>query len=182
MTRSSRISSRPPVFEKAGLTYRYALIDDVAAKVIRSPGGMIWACKNYDGDVMSDLIAAASGSLPMMTSVLVSPDGNFEYEAAHGTITDHYRRYQKGESISSNPLATIAAWAGALKKRGELDGNADLIHYADCLNQAGLDVFEEGYLSEDLAVLCDPAELKEMPENAKLMKLIRARLETLLAA
>ena len=143
---------------------------------------MIWACKNYDGDVMSDLIAAASGSLPMMTSVLVSPDGNFEYEAAHGTITDHYRRYQKGESISSNPLATIAAWAGALKKRGELDGNADLIHYADCLNQAGLDVFEEGYLSEDLAVLCDPAELKEMPENAKLMKLIRARLETLLAA
>ena len=169
-------------FEAAGLTYRYALIDDVAAKVIRSPGGMIWACKNYDGDVMSDLIAAASGSLPMMTSVLVSPDGNFEYEAAHGTITDHYRRYQKGESISSNPLATIAAWAGALKKRGELDGNADLIHYADCLNQAGLDVFEEGYLSEDLAVLCDPAELKEMPENAKLMKLIRARLETLLAA
>ena len=169
-------------FQAAGLTYRYALIDDVAAKVIRSPGGMIWACKNYDGDVMSDLIAAASGSLPMMTSVLVSPDGNFEYEAAHGTITDHYRRYQKGEAISSNPLATIAAWAGALKKRGELDGNAELIHYADCLNQAGLDVFEEGYLSEDLAVLCDPAELKEMPENAKLMKLIRARLETLLAA
>ena len=169
-------------FEQAGLHYRYALIDDIAAKVLRSKGGIVWACKNYDGDVMSDLIAAASGSLPMMTSVLVSPDGNFEYEAAHGTITDHYRRYQKGEAISSNPLATIAAWAGALKKRGELDGNADLIHYADCLNQAGLDVFEEGYLSEDLAVLCDPAELKEMPENAKLMKLIRARLETLLAA
>ena len=169
-------------FEQAGLHYRYALIDDIAAKVLRSKGGIVWACKNYDGDVMSDLIAAASGSLPMMTSVLVSPDGNFEYEAAHGTITDHYRRYQKGEAISSNPLATIAAWAGALKKRGELDGNAELIHYADCLNQAGLDVFEEGYLSEDLAVLCDPAELKEMPENAKLMKLIRARLETLLAA
>ena len=169
-------------FEQAGLHYRYALIDDIAAKVLRSKGGIVWACKNYDGDVMSDLVAAASGSLPMMTSVLVSPDGNFEYEAAHGTITDHYRRYQKGEAISSNPLATIAAWAGALKKRGELDGNAELIHYADCLNQAGLDVFEEGYLSEDLAVLCDPAELKEMPENAKLMKLIRARLETLLAA
>ena len=169
-------------FEAAGLTYRYALIDDVAAKVIRSSGGIIWACKNYDGDVMSDMVATAFGSLAMMTSVLVSPDGNFEYEAAHGTITDHYRRYQKGEAISSNPLATIAAWAGALKKRGELDGNAELIHYADCLNQAGLDVFEEGYLSEDLAVLCDPAELKEMPENAKLMKLIRARLETLLAA
>ena len=110
-------------FQAAGLHYRYALIDDVAAKVIRSEGGMIWACKNYDGDVMSDLIAAASGSLPMMTSVLVSPDGNFEYEAAHGTITDHYRRHQKGEALSSNPLATIAAWAGALKKRGELDGN-----------------------------------------------------------
>ncbi len=169
-------------FQKAGLTYRYALIDDVAAKVIRSEGGMIWACKNYDGDVMSDLIAAASGSLPMMTSVLVSPDGNFEYEAAHGTITDHYRRHQKGEKLSSNPLATIAAWAGALKKRGELDDNAALAHFADCLNQAGLDVFEEGYLSEDLAMLCDPKDLKEMPENAKLMQLIRARLEELLAA
>ena len=118
----------------------------------------------------------------MMTSVLVSPDGNFEYEAAHGTITDHYRRHQKGEKLSSNPLATIAAWAGALKKRGELDGNAALAHFADCLNQAGLDVFEEGYLSEDLAMLCDPKDLKEMPENAKLMQLIRARLEELLAA
>ena len=168
-------------FEQAGLTYRYALIDDVAAKVIRSQGGMIWACKNYDGDVMSDLIAAASGSLPMMTSVLVSPDGNFEYEAAHGTITDHYRRHQKGEKLSSNPLATIAAWAGALKKRGEMDGSHDLVRFADCLTQAGLDVFEEGYFSEDLAMLCDPSEYKEMPENGKLMKLIRARLETLLS-
>ena len=168
-------------FEKAGLTYRYALIDDVAAKVIRSPGGIIWACKNYDGDVMSDLIAAASGSLPMMTSVLVSPDGNFEYEAAHGTITDHYRRHQKGEALSSNPLATIAAWAGALKKRGELDGNAALVRYADCLGQAGLDVFEEGYLSEDLASLCDPKDLKEMPDNDRLLSLIRQRLEVLLA-
>ena len=169
-------------FEKAGLTYRYALIDDVAAKVIRSQGGMIWACKNYDGDVMSDLIAAASGSLPMMTSVLVSPDGNFEYESAHGTITDHYRRYQKGEAMSSNPLATMAAWSGALKKRGELDGNSDLVRFADCLFQAGLDVFEEGYFSEDLAMLCDPSEYKEMPENGKFMKLIRARLEELLSA
>lgn len=168
-------------FAEAGIEYFYTLIDDVIARVIRSEGGFIWACKNYDGDVMSDLIAAASGSLPMMTSVLVSPDGNFEYEAAHGTITDHYRRHQKGEALSSNPLATIAAWAGALKKRGELDGNAALVRYADCLGQAGLDVFEEGYLSEDLASLCDPKELKEMPENGKLMKLIRARLETLLA-
>ena len=168
-------------FEAAGLNYRYALIDDVAAKVIRSKGGMIWACKNYDGDVMSDLIAAASGSLPMMTSVLVSPDGNFEYEAAHGTVTDHYRRYVKGEPVSTNPLATMAAWAGALKKRGELDGNPDLVRFADCLNRAGPEVFEEGYLSEDLAYLCDPAELKEMPENTKLIGLIRERLDRLMA-
>ena len=168
-------------FEQAGLHYRYALIDDVAAKVIRSSGGIIWACKNYDGDVMSDLIAAASGSLPMMTSVLVSPDGNFEYEAAHGTVTDHFYRWRKGEKVSTNPLATMAAWSGALKKRGELDGSAALVHFADCLYQAGLDVFEEGYLSEDLAPLCDPAELKEMPDNDRLIALIRRRLETLLA-
>ena len=168
-------------FEQADLHYRYALIDDVAAKVIRSSGGIIWPCKNYDGDVMSDLIAAASGSLPMMTSVLVSPDGNFEYEAAHGTVTDHFYRWRRGEKVSTNPLATMAAWSGALKKRGELDGNAALVHFADCLYQAGLDVFEEGYLSEDLAPLCDPAELKEMPDNDRLMALIRGRLETLLA-
>ena len=163
-------------FEQAGLRYRYALIDDVAAKVIRSEGGIIWACKNYDGDVMSDLIAAASGSLPMMTSVLVSPDGCFEYEAAHGTVVDHYQRHLKGEKVSTNPLATIAAWAGALKKRGELDGNAALIGFAEKLGRAGIDVFEEGYLSEDLAALCDPAELKEMPDNERLMGLIREKL------
>ena len=168
-------------FEQAGLHYRYALIDDVAAKVIRSSGGIIWACKNYDGDVMSDLIAAASGSLPMMTSVLVSPDGNFEYEAAHGTVTDHFYRWRKGEKVSTNPLATMAAWSGALKKRGELDGSDALVHFADCLYQAGLDVFEEGYLSEDLAPLCDPAELKEMPDNDRIIALIRTRLEMLLA-
>ena len=163
-------------FEQAGLRYRYALIDDVAAKVIRSEGGIIWACKNYDGDVMSDLIAAASGSLPMMTSVLVSPDGCFEYEAAHGTVVDHYQRHLKGEKVSTNPLATIAAWAGALKKRGELDGNAELVSFAEKLGRAGIEVFEEGYLSEDLAALCDPAELKEMPDNERLMGLIREKL------
>ena len=163
-------------FEQAGLRYRYALIDDVAAKVIRSEGGIIWACKNYDGDVMSDLIAAASGSLPMMTSVLVSPDGCFEYEAAHGTVVDHYRRHLKGEKVSTNPLATIAAWAGALKKRGELDGNAELVSFAEKLGRAGIEVFEEGYLSEDLAALCDPAEFKEMPDNERLMSLIREKL------
>lgn len=163
-------------FEQAGLRYRYALIDDVAAKVIRSEGGIIWACKNYDGDVMSDLIAAASGSLPMMTSVLVSPDGCFEYEAAHGTVVDHYQRHLKSEKVSTNPLATIAAWAGALKKRGELDGNAALIGFAEKLGRAGIEVFEEGYLSEDLAALCDPAEFREMPDNERLMSLIREKL------
>lgn len=163
-------------FEQAGLRYRYALIDDAAAKVIRSEGGMIWACKNYDGDVMSDLIAAASGSLPMMTSVLVSPDGCFEYEAAHGTVVDHYQRHLKGEKVSTNPLATIAAWAGALKKRGELDGNTELVSFAEKLGRAGIEVFEEGYLSEDLAALCDPAEFREMPDNERLMGLIREKL------
>lgn len=163
-------------FEQAGLRYRYALIDDVAAKVIRSEGGIIWACKNYDGDVMSDLIAAASGSLPMMTSVLVSPDGCFEYEAAHGTVVDHYQRHLKGEKVSTNPLATIAAWEGALKKRGELDGNTELVSFAEKLGRAGIEVFEEGYLSEDLAALCDPTELKEMPDNERLMGLIREKL------
>ena len=167
-------------FEQAGLRYRYALIDDVAAKVIRSEGGIILACKNYDGDVMSDLIAAASGSLPMMTSVLVSPDGCFEYEAAHGTVVDHYQRHLKGEKVSTNPLATIAAWAGALKKRGELDGNAELVSFAEKLGRAGIEVFEEGYLSEDLAALCDPTELKEMPDNERLMSLIREKLESML--
>ena len=163
-------------FEQAGLRYRYALIDDVAAKVIRSEGGIIWACKNYDGDVMSDLIAAASGSLPMMTSVLVSPDGCFESEAAHGTVVDHYQRHLKGEKVSTNPLATIAAWAGALKKRGELDGNTELVSFAEKLGRAGIEVFEEGYLSEDLAALCDPAEFREMPDNERLMGLIREKL------
>ena len=169
-------------FEQAGLHYRYALIDDVAAKVIRSSGGIVWACKNYDGDVMSDLVAAAAGSLPMMTSVLVSPDGCFEYEAAHGTVTDHFYRYRRGEKVSTNPLATIAAWSGALKKRGELDGNAALMQFAELLGRAGIDVFEQGYLSEDLAALCDPEELVEMPDNPRIMALIRKRLEELLAA
>ena len=163
-------------FEQAGLRYRYALIDDVAAKVIRSEGSIIWACKNYDGDVMSDLIAAASGSLPMMTSVLVSPDGCFEYEAAHGTVVDHYQRHIKGEKVSTNPLATIAAWAGALKKRGELDGNTELVSFAEKLGRAGIEVFEEGYLSADLAALCDPAEFREIPDNERLMGLIREKL------
>ncbi len=168
-------------FEKAGLHYLYALIDDAAAKVIRSKGGIVWACKNYDGDVMSDLIAAASGSLPMMTSVLVSPDGCFEYEAAHGTVTDHYYRWRKGEKVSTNPVATMYAWAGALRKRGEWDKNPALVRFAGCLERAGLDVLEQGYLSEDLAMLCDKADYVEMPDNDRLFALIRRRLEKLLA-
>lgn len=168
--------------DAAGLSYRYALIDDVAAKVIRSEGGMIWACKNYDGDVMSDLVAAAFGSLPMMTSVLVSPDGNFEYEAAHGTITDHYRRHQKGERISSNPLATIFAWAGALRKRGELDGNEALVSFADQLMSTSLQTFEAGIVSEDIALLYAPADVKEVPDNLGLLRAIRSRLEAALSA
>ena len=167
-------------FEKAGLRYRYALIDDAAAKVIRSKGGIVWACKNYDGDVMSDLIAAASGSLPMMTSVLVSPDGCFEYEAAHGTVTDHYYRWRKGEKVSTNPVATMYAWAGALRKRGEWDENPALVRFPGCLERAGLDVLEQGYLSEDLAMLCDRADYVEMPDNDRLFTLIRRRLEELL--
>ena len=167
-------------FEQAGLHYRYALIDDIAAKVLRSKGGIVWACKNYDGDVMSDLVAAASGSLPMMTSVLVSPDGCFEYEAAHGTVTDHFYRWRKGEKVSTNPLATMFAWAGALRKRGELDGNADLVRFAGRLEQAGLDIFEAGHFTEDLTMLCDPSEYTDKPDNDTLLGLIRARLETLL--
>jgi isocitrate dehydrogenase len=130
---------------------------------------------------MSDLVAAAFGSLPMMTSVLVSPDGNFEYEAAHGTVTDHYRRHQKGERMSTNPLATIFAWAGALRKRGELDGNEALVDYADKLVASSLQTFEDGILSEDIAILCEASDVVEVPDNQGLLKAIRSRLEAALA-
>ena len=141
-------------FDAAGITYFYTLIDDAVARVMRSEGGFIWACKNYDGDVMSDMISAAFGSLAMMTSVLVSPDGNFEYEAAHGTITRHYYRYLNGEQTSSNPVATIFAWTGALRKRGELDGNDVLVRFADKLEAACLDTIKSGTMTGDLACLC----------------------------
>lgn len=140
-------------FEEAGISYFYTLIDDAVARVIRSKGGFIWACKNYDGDVMSDMIATAFGSLAMMTSVLVSPDGNFEYEAAHGTVTRHYYRYLKGEETSTNPVATIFAWTGALRKRGELDTLPDLCAFADRLEQATLATIESGTMTKDLALL-----------------------------
>ena len=140
-------------FEAAGITYFYTLIDDAVARVVRSKGGFIWACKNYDGDVMSDMVATAFGSLAMMTSVLVSPDGKYEYEAAHGTVTRHYYRHLKGEETSTNPVATIFVWSGALRKRGELDGLADLCAFADRLEKATLDTIESGVMTKDLAAL-----------------------------
>lgn len=142
-------------FEKAGIEYFYTLIDDAVARVIRSKGGFIWACKNYDGDVMSDMVSTAFGSLAMMTSVLVSPDGNFEYEAAHGTVTKHYYRYLSGEKTSTNPMATIYAWTGALRKRGELDGIDELVKFADSLEKACITTLESGIMTKDLAMLAE---------------------------
>ena len=143
-------------FEMAGITYFYTLIDDAVARVVRSNGGMIWALKNYDGDVMSDMISTAFGSLAMMTSVLVSADGNYEYEAAHGTVTRHYYRYLKGEKTSTNPVATIFAWSGALKKRGEFDGNERLTQFGQFLEDATMETIADGVVTGDLAALMDP--------------------------
>ncbi|MDE6471457.1 MAG: NADP-dependent isocitrate dehydrogenase [Clostridia bacterium] len=140
-------------FQNAGIEYFYTLIDDAVARVVRSNGGMIWACKNYDGDVMSDMVATAFGSLAMMTSVLVSPEGNYEYEAAHGTVTRHYYKFLKGEETSTNPVATIFAWTGGLRKRGQLDGIAELVSFADKLDKATIDTIEEGYMTGDLALI-----------------------------
>ncbi len=140
-------------FEEVGITYFYTLIDDAVARIVKSSGGMIWACKNYDGDVMSDMIATAFGSLAMMTSVLVSPDGKYEYEAAHGTVTRHYYKHLKGEETSTNSMATIFAWTGALRKRGELDGIEELVKFADELEKASIDTIESGIMTKDLALL-----------------------------
>ena len=140
-------------FEAAGITYFYSLIDDIVARVIRSEGGFVWACKNYDGDVMSDMVSTAFGSLAMMTSVLVSPDGKYEYEAAHGTVQRHYYRHLKGEETSTNSVATIFAWTGALRKRGELDGNQELMDFADRLEKATIDTIESGKMTKDLALI-----------------------------
>ena len=167
-------------FEELGLTYFYTLIDDAVARVIRSKGGYIWACKNYDGDVMSDMVSTAFGSLAMMTSVLVSPDGKYEYEAAHGTVTRHYYKYLKGEETSTNPMATIFAWSGALRKRGEMDGLADLQHYADALEQACFDTLDEGICTKDLAGLMEGITPKPV-NSAGFIAAIRERLEKRLA-
>ena len=141
------------LFDEAGIEYFYTLIDDAVARVMKSEGGYIWACKNYDGDVMSDMVSSAFGSLAMMTSVLVSPEGFYEYEAAHGTVQRHYYKHLKGEETSTNSVATIFAWTGALRKRGELDGNQELMDFADRLEKATIDTIEEGYMTKDLAMI-----------------------------
>ena len=147
-------------FDAAGLEYFYTLIDDAVARVMKSEGGFLWATKNYDGDVMSDMIASACGSLAMMTSVLVSPDGKYEFEASHGTVQKHYYRYLKGEKTSTNPVATIFAWTGALAKRGELDGTPELVEFAKKLEAATLGVIEDGYMTGDLARISNPPAKK----------------------
>ena len=163
-------------FEELGLQYFYTLIDDAVARVIRSRGGFIWACKNYDGDVMSDMVSTAFGSLAMMTSVLVSPDGNYEYEAAHGTVTRHYYRYLQGEETSTNPMATIFAWSGALRKRGEKDGLQDLAAFADKLEAACFETLDEGIATKDLVGLMEG--ITPVPVNsARFIGAIRERLE-----
>ncbi len=162
-------------FEQAGITYFYTLIDDAVARVVRSEGGYIWACKNYDGDVMSDMVATAFGSLAMMTSVLVSPDGIYEYEAAHGTVQRHYYKYLKGETTSTNSVATLFAWTGALRKRGQLDGNAALADFADKLEQATVQTIEDGIMTGDLAAL-STLENKTKVDTETFLKEINVRL------
>ena len=168
-------------FEKLGLTYFYTLIDDAVARVIRSEGGYIWACKNYDGDVMSDMVSTAFGSLAMMTSVLVSPDGTMEFEAAHGTVTRHYYKYLKGEKTSTNHMATIFAWTGALRRRGELDGLADLSAFADKLEEACYDTLNAGVMTKDLVNLVEPAFSATAVTSEEFLDAVAARLETKLA-
>ena len=162
-------------FEEKGLTYFYTLIDDAVARVIRSEGGFIWALKNYDGDVMSDMVSTAFGSLAMMTSVLVSPEGVYEYEAAHGTVTRHYYRYLKGEETSTNPVATIFAWTGALNKRGEMDRNHALCDFAKALEKACIDTVEEGLVTGDLAALIGPTAKKLT--SLEFLRAIRAHMQ-----
>ena len=167
-------------FKAAGIEYFYTLIDDAVARVMRSEGGFIWACKNYDGDVMSDMVSTAFGSLAMMTSVLVSPDGKYEYEAAHGTVTRHYYKYLKGEETSTNPMATIFAWSGAFRKRGELDNLPELVNYANQLEAACLDTLNEGIVTKDLANLMEGIT-PQVKNSADFMAAIRERLEKRLA-
>ncbi len=164
-------------FEQAGISYDYYLIDDAVQRVMKSKGGFIWACKNYDGDVMSDMVASAFGSLAMMSSVLVSPEGNYEYEAAHGTVTRHYYKYLKGEETSTNPIATIFAWTGALAKRGELDGNQELTDFAKRLEKASLDTIESGVMTGDLYMV-STLENKKKVSSREFLQEIQNRLKS----
>ena len=168
-------------FEELGITYFYTLIDDAVARVIRSEGGYIWACKNYDGDVMSDMVSTAFGSLAMMTSVLVAPDGTTEYEAAHGTVTRHYYKYLKGEQTSTNPMATIFAWSGALKKRGQLDGLSDLVTFGEKLEEACFDTLNDGIMTKDLVGLVEPGFLATAVTSEAFLDAIAERLRNKLA-
>ena len=168
-------------FEKKGITYFYTLIDDAVARVIRSEGGFVWALKNYDGDVMSDMVSTAFGSLAMMTSVLVAPDGTTEYEAAHGTVTKHYYRYLKGEATSTNPVATIFAWSGALRKRGELDDIPELVNYANKLEESVFDTLNAGYMTKDLAGIVEPGFTAIPVTSAEFLAKIKENLEAKLA-
>lgn len=165
-------------FEQANIEYFYTLIDDAVARVIRSEGGYIWACKNYDGDVMSDMVATAFGSLAMMTSVLVSPEGNYEFEAAHGTVTRHYYKHLKGEETSTNSMATIFAWTGALRKRGELDGLNELVEFANQLEEASLKTIEAGIMTKDLALIADIPNKKIVNTEGFLLE-IKKTLDTI---
>ncbi|MCL2579314.1 MAG: NADP-dependent isocitrate dehydrogenase [Oscillospiraceae bacterium] len=167
-------------FARLGLEYFYTLIDDAVARVIRSKGGYVWACKNYDGDVMSDMVSTAFGSLAMMTSVLVSPDGKFEYEAAHGTVTRHYYKYLEGQDTSTNPIATIFAWSGGLRKRGELDGITGLVKYGDALEQASLDAINAGVMTGDLVGLVEPGFQAKSVSSKAFIAEVRGRLAELL--
>ena len=166
-------------FKEAGIEYFYTLIDDVVARVVKSNGGMIWACKNYDGDVMSDMVATAFGSLAMMTSVLVSPEGNYEYEAAHGTVQRHYYKHLEGKETSTNSIATIFAWSGALRKRGELDKNDALVDFANKLEKASIQTIDQGTMTKDLALLTTNKEAKTV-NSFDFIKAIRANLEKLI--
>ncbi len=167
-------------FAAAGIEYFYTLIDDAVARVIKSEGGYIWACKNYDGDVMSDMVATAFGSLAMMTSVLVTPDGKYEYEAAHGTVQRHYYKHLKGEETSTNSVATIFAWSGAFRKRGELDNLPELVNYADCLEQATIETIESGYMTKDLALVSTLPDIHPL-SSEDFIKAIAKRLAAKLA-
>ena len=168
-------------FDKAGIEYFYTLIDDAVARVIRSKGGFIWACKNYDGDVMSDMISTAFGSLAMMTSVLVSPEGVYEYEAAHGTVTQHYYRYLKGEETSTNPMATLFAWTGALKKRGELDQIPELTEFAENVENIAITTIEEGIMTGDLINMWEGNGQTQKVSSLEFLQIIRKNLDKIYA-